>query len=83
MCNAATVTVQVEDEKYEAYCEGYGVYDKVELEKAILDVVFDGHFWNAVGHYLRDLDISDDSRQVLFDLIKKQTVVCVSAPELT
>ena len=83
MCNEATVTMQVTDEKYDAYCEGYEVYDKEALEKAILDVVFDGHFWNGVSHYLASLNISDESRNVLFELIKKQTVICVSAPELT
>ena len=83
MCNAATVTVDVTDENFASYCEGHHVYDKEALEKAILDVVFDGQFWNGVGQYLSSLDISDEARNVLFELIRKQTVVCVSAPELT
>ena len=83
MCNAATVTVNVDDEQYDAYCEGYKVYDKEELEKAILDIVFDRPFWEAVSHYMRDLDISPEAKEVLFNMIKKQTVICVSAPELT
>lgn len=83
MCNSATVTMEVTDENYDSYCEGYYAYDKDALEKAILDVVFDGHFWEGVGHYLSSLDISEEARNVLFELIRKQTVVCVSAPELT
>ena len=83
MCNAATVTVQVDDEQYDAYCEGYEIYNKEDVEKAILDIVFDGPFWNAVSHYIGSLNISDDAKEVLFNMIKKQTVICVSAPELT
>jgi len=32
---------------------------------------------------IRDRDISPEAKEVLFNMIKKQTVICVSAPELT
>ena len=83
MCNAATITVQSTDTEYDSYCEAYYQYDQEELEKMILDNIFDGKFWDAVGHYINSLALSEDAKNVLFNIIKKQTVVCVSAPDLT
>jgi thiamine kinase-like enzyme len=83
MCNAATVTVQTTEDTYDSYCEAYHEYDKEELEKVILDHIFDGHFWSQVSKYITTLDISPEAKNVLFGILKDQTVICVSAPELT
>ncbi len=83
MCNAATITVQTTDESYDSYCKAYQEYDQEALEKMILDTIFDGKFWDAVGHYINSLALDDEAKNVLFNIIKKQTVVCVSAPDLT
>ena len=83
MCNAATVTVEVTEDTFASYCEAYHEYDKEELEKVILDHIFDGHFWSQVSKYITALDISPEAKNLLFDILKKQTVICVSAPELT
>ena len=65
MCNAATVHVSVDEDQYDNYCEAYYVYDKNKLEQAILDVIFDGHFWNGVNHYISGLDISSEAKMSL------------------
>ena len=82
MCNPVTLTVQSTEKEYESYREAYYEYDQEAIEKMILDNIFDGPFWDAVGHYINSLSLSDDAKNVLFNIIKKQTVICVSAPDL-
>ena len=83
MCNPATVTVQTTEETYDAYCKAFEVYDQSKVEQIILDHIFDGAFWNACQHYISELNIDDDAKNVLFEILRKQTVICVSAPDLT
>ncbi len=57
-------------------------YEKETLETTILDFIFDGPFWNSVGHYLESLDLTETDKNWIFEQLKTKTMICVSAPEI-
>ncbi len=57
-------------------------YEKETLETTILDFIFDGPFWNSVGHYLQSLDLAEADKNWIFEQLKTKTMICVSAPNI-
>ncbi len=82
MCESATIQLPEITEVDYDIDSILNTYEKETLETAILDCIYDGPFWNAVGHYLQSLDLAEPDKNWIFEQLKANTMICVSAPEI-
>ena len=82
MCESVTVKLSETTEVDYNIDDILNEYNKEKLETAILDFIYDGPFWNSVGHYLQSLDLTEADKNWVFEQLKAKTMICVSAPEI-
>ena len=82
MCESLTIQLPETTEVDYDIDNILNAYEKETLENTILDFIFDGPFWNSVGHYLESLDLTEVDKNWIFTQLKTKTMICVSAPEI-